>query len=190
MDRAIRTIGLLAVLLAAVPSVAAEGEKEEEKTGPLVGFYGALGVSPQLPAFDLTSDVGQQASWGLDARAGYRLHNRIALEAQYQWAARFELTQGGAQLDTITTNTWTGNAKVFILNGPLEPYVILGLGVVNAHFGRSKDHTAMAFRAGGGFHIFFTPHIGAYAEITYLKPFTSLSDYNSVPLAFGGIYQF
>ena len=84
----------------------------------------------------------------------------------------------------------TGNAKVYILNGPLEPYVILGLGVVNAHFSRSKDHTAMAFRAGGGFHIFFTDHIGAYAEITYLKPFTSLNDYNTVPLAFGGIFQF
>jgi opacity protein-like surface antigen len=189
MERAIRTIVMLAVLLAAVPGVAAEGEGEA-KTAPGTGFYGAMGVSPQLPAFDLPSDVGQQASWGLDARAGYRIHSRIALEGQFQWASRFELTQGGAQLDKLTTYTGTTNAKIFILNGPLEPYAILGVGVVNAQFKNAKDHTAAAFRVGGGFHVFFTEHIGAYAEITYLKPFTSLNDYNTVPLAFGGIFQF
>jgi hypothetical protein len=61
---------------------------------------------------------------------------------------------------------------------------------MHAEIEHASDHTELAFRAGGGFQLFFTEHIGAYAEITYLKPFTALNDLNSVPIAFGGTYRF
>jgi opacity protein-like surface antigen len=186
MNRVIRTIGLLAALLVLLPG----GARAEDSPRSAPGFYGNLGAVGSFAAFEVPQNVGQQDSWGLDARVGYRLHPHIAVEAQYQWAARFELTSGGATQDVITTHAVTGNGKIFIFQGPLQPYVLLGLGLVNANFRQSSDHTAVAFRAGGGVQILFMDHIGIYGEVTYLKPFNSLNDLNQVPIAFGGVYQF
>jgi opacity protein-like surface antigen len=186
MNRAIRTIGLLAGLLAFLPS----GVRAEDSTRSRPGLYANLGPVGSFAAFDVPSTAGQQDSWGLDARVGYRFHPHLAAEAQYQWAARFEVTSGGATQEVVTTHAVTANGKIFIFQGPLQPYILLGLGLVNANFRHSSDHTAPAFRAGGGVQILFTDHIGIYGDITYLKPFTSLGDWNQVPIAFGGTYSF
>jgi opacity protein-like surface antigen len=185
MEGAIRATGLLAAMLVVVPSWAAEEEKRGEAR-----IYGTVGAAASLAAFDLPTSVGQQDSWGLDARAGYRVHPHVGVEGQYQWAARYELTSGGAQLNTIETHALTGNARVFIFRGPFEPYLLAGVGIVNAKLAHGDDKTEAAFRAGGGVNVFFTDHIGAYGEITYLKPFSSLNDLNAVPIAFGAVFQF
>jgi hypothetical protein len=186
MKQAIRGIGAAVALLVVLGAPAAA--EEEDVAGR--GFYGNLGAVWSLAAFDVPAAVGQQDSWGLDARVGYRVHPNLGLEAQYQWAARHELTGGGAQLNVVETNAGTGNARIFLLSGPLQPYVLLGVGVVHAALERGDDKLEAAFRGGGGFQVFFTDHIGAYAELTYLKPFTSLGDFNTVPIAFGGAYRF
>ncbi len=161
---------------------------EEEKSTPQ--FYGTAGALASITAYDLPQGVGQQNSWGVDARFGYHLHPNFAVEAQYQWAARAELTFGGQQLNVVETNTGTANAKVIPFSGPFQPYFLLGVGAMHAALRHGDDSVQTAFRVGGGVHLFFTDHFGIYGEVTYLKPFGALADLGTVPIAFGTVFQF
>jgi Outer membrane protein beta-barrel domain len=190
MTRVARFVGLVALVAVVAPGWAA-AKDEKKSDGPLAGVYGQLGPVAGIPAFDLPSTVGQQNGWGMEVRGGYKVLSHLALEGQWQWIARYETTNGqGAQLNVAQTNTFTGNAKVFVFTGPIQPYAILGFGLMNAALKHGPDKTEAALRVGGGSNFFFTDHIGIYGEITYLKPFGSLSTLGSVPIAFGGIYQF
>jgi hypothetical protein len=195
MDRLLRAMGLAAALLMAMPAWAADEEetaageeKAVEKGDPKL--YATAGGLWSLAAFDVPSEVGQQDSFGVDARVGYMLHPHFALEGQYQWAARYELTGGGMHLNNVETHAGTGNAKVILFRGPLQPYLLFGAGVVNASLQHGRDRTEFAIRAGGGVTVYFSEHVGVYGEITYLKPTTSLNEFNAVPIAFGGAFRF
>jgi hypothetical protein len=81
---------------------AAEEEKAEAKTescGEPLGLYGTLGAIWSLDAFDVPAEANRQNSYALDTRIGWKSHG------QYQWAARYEVTQGGAQVGTISDAT-------------------------------------------------------------------------------------
>jgi len=192
MNRLAKIVGVLA-LLALLPAgaSAAEDEGEKKSDGPLSKVYGQLGMIAGIPAFDIPSTQGQQTGWGMDVRAGYKLLSHLWLEGQWQWINRYETTTGfGTQANVLRTNTFTGNVKVPIFTGPIQPYGLLGIGLQNADLKHGDDKTEFALRVGGGANFFFTDHIGIYGEVVYLKPFGSLDDYGTVPIAFGGIYQF
>jgi opacity protein-like surface antigen len=194
MDRVLRVM-MAAALLLALPAWAADdegggGASASEEKGESRLYVAAGGVWA-LAAFDIPAVQGQQDTFGVDARVGYRLHPHLALEAQYQWAARYQITSGlGEHLNNVETHAGTGNAKVIIFNGPFQPYVLLGVGIINASLQHGRDRTEGTLRVGGGAQLFFTEHVGLYGEITYLKPFTALNDLNAVPIAFGGVYRF
>jgi len=198
MHRAICAFGMGVLLLGVAPCRAAEDAKAEPKADEkttaeelLKGVYVGLGPMYSIAAFDFpATTTGTQNSWGLDARVGYRLHPHLGLEVNYQWAARYEITSGGMQLNTVETSTVTGNARIFIFDGPIAPYATLGIGFMNADFARPGDRTEGAFRGGGGVQFFFTEHLGAYFDVTYLAPFRSLSDYAAVPFVLGAAYKF
>ena len=190
-----RSMGTLVVgaLLLMAPSwslAAEEEEKSETSSGGTPRFYGTAGALASITAYDLPSTTGQQNSWGVDARFGYRVFNPLAVEVQYQWAARAEITSGGQQQNVIETSTGTLNAKVLPFTGPFQPYFLLGFGGIYAELEHGDDSVQTALRVGGGVNLFFTDHVGIYGEVTYLKPFGALEELGTVPIAFGGIYQF
>jgi len=168
------------------------GEKSEEKSdGPLSKLYAQGGMIAGIPAFDIPSTQGQQTGWGMDIRAGYKILSHLWLEGQWQWINRYETTTGfGTQLNVMRTNTFTGNVKVPAFTGPIQIYGLLGFGLMNAALKHGDDKTEAALRVGGGLNWFFMDHIGVYGEVIYLKPFGPLSDFGTVPISFGGIYQF
>jgi hypothetical protein len=178
---------VVSALLLMAPSSSPAAEEEEKGTPR---FYGTLGAVGSITTYDLPSDVHQQESWGLDARFGYRVFAPLAIEAQYQWAARAEITSGGQQLNVVETHAGTLNAKVLPFSGPFQPYFLLGFGGVYASLRHGGDSLEAALRVGGGVNLFFTDHFGIYGEVTYLKPFGPLDDLSTVPIAFGGIFQF
>ena len=184
-----------ACLLATMPALAADdegggggGAVKTEK-----GFYAGLGGMVALDAYDVPTGVSGEAGWGLDTRVGYRVFSWLAGELQYQYVPHQQITVSGVGRTDFTTNALTANGKVYILNGPIQPYVLLGFGFqdVNASGGGvNASSLQTALRVGGGAQFMFTEHIGAYGEITYLQPFSSLRDYATVPIALGALYQF
>ena len=178
-------------LLLTVPSWSPAAEGEGEGGGGPSRFYVAAGGLASLTNYDLPTDTGQQSSWGVDARVGYRVFSILAVEGQYQWAARAEITTGtGQQQNVVETHTGTVNAKVLPFEGPFQPYLLLGFGGIHAALRHGDDTLETALRVGGGVNFFFTDNVGIYGEVTYLKPWGSIDGLSTVPIAFGGIFQF
>jgi hypothetical protein len=182
-------------LFAALAMVATLGTARaaDEESGPLMiekGFYGTLGGVAALDANDFGGAVDTDTGWGLDSRAGYRFHPNLAVEAQYQFVPRTEhhVVAGGRYKSS--QHALTANGKLYIFSSVFQPYLLFGVGFVRQGFSDGPGKTAAAVRGGGGVQVFFTDNIGIYGEVTYLKPFTSLSDYNTAPIAFGGVFQF
>src|SRR5262245_5408684 len=55
------------------------------------GMYMGLGLVYAPSAFDLGDDLKADNSFGLDARLGYRLCKRVAVEGQYQYVPGFDV---------------------------------------------------------------------------------------------------
>jgi opacity protein-like surface antigen len=183
MMRTLRAMGLAAAMLA-MPAMAAAAEDDNPK------LYGTLGGLWAIDAFDIDSTANAQNSYGLDTRVGYRFHENLAAELQYQWAARFETTQGGVQLGTIATHTGTANIKAGLMATAFQPYLLFGVGVVNGQRDPGRDVTEFGLRVGGGLQWFVTRNVGFYGELTYVQPFGSLRDFASVPIGFGAAFRF
>jgi opacity protein-like surface antigen len=178
-------MALIAAVVAGLPMGARAAEEESNPS-----LYGTLGALWALDAFDVPQTANTQNSWGLDARVGYRFHENLAAEVQYQWAARYEVTQNAAQVGTVETHAGTANLKAGLLATAFQPYILFGVGIVNGQLRPGNDATEFGLRVGGGLQWFVTHHLGFYGELTYLKAFGSLKDIDAVPIAFGAAVRF
>jgi opacity protein-like surface antigen len=194
MTRTLMAIGLAAAMAMALPAPAAAQEEETAATTSGAGaerrLYGTLGGLWAVDAFDTPSLANTQNSYGLDTRVGYRLTGIFAAEVQYQWAARYEITQGGAEIGKVETHAATANVKAGLLESALQPYLLFGVGIVNAQLNPGNDATEFGLRVGGGLQWFVTEHVGLYGELTYLQPFGPLKDFAAVPIAFGAAFRY
>jgi opacity protein-like surface antigen len=192
MRRMIGAIGLAMTVMLAFPAVAPAAEEgaSESSGGGTNRLYGTLGAIWSNAAFDIPATANSQNSWGLDTRVGYQFHGNLAAEVQYQWGARYEITQGGAQLQTIETHAATANLKAGLLESAFQPYLLFGMGIVNAQLRPGNDATDFGLRVGGGVQVFVTEHVGFYGELGYLKAFGSLRDLDAVPIAFGAAVRY
>jgi opacity protein-like surface antigen len=91
----------------------------------------------------------------------------LAAELQYQWAARYEVTQNAAQLFTAETHAATANVKAGFLTSPFQPYLLFGMGVVNGQLDPGNDATEFGLRVGGGLQWFVTRHLGFYGGAAF-----------------------
>jgi opacity protein-like surface antigen len=184
---------VLAVLVPGLARAAADGAGEEKASSAKTdhAFYGGIGGIASLDAYNLPNFAQGEAGWGMDVRAGYRFSPHLGAELQYQFIPHTQLNYVGDGTDSFASNALTANGKLFIFDGPVQPYALFGLGFV--HMSGTRFHGTnleAAIRGGGGVQVLFTEHFGLYGEITYLHPFTTLSDFNTVPIAFGAIAQF
>lgn len=191
MRGTLRAVGWALALTAACAAVASAQAEEASATSGTDGkLYGTLGAIWSRSAFEIPSLANSQDSWGLDTRVGYKFHENLAAEVQYQWAARYEITQGGAQIGKAETHAGTANLKAGLLASAIQPYLLFGVGIVNGQLQPGADVTEFAIRVGGGFQWFVTQHLGFYGELTYLRAFGSLRDFDAVPIAFGAAVRY
>jgi opacity protein-like surface antigen len=189
----IGAIGLAMTVMLALPPTApaAEGEDAAESSGGGTNrLYGTLGGLWSVDAFDVPATASTQNSWGLDTRVGYQFHGNLAAEVQYQWAARYEVTQGGAELQKAETHAGTANIKAGLLESAFQPYALFGVGIVNGQLRPGNDVTEFGLRVGAGVQVFVTDNVGFYGELTYLKAFGSLRHFDAVPIAFGAAFRY
>jgi hypothetical protein len=120
------TLALL-LLLHGAPAEA-QGDEEEEEEG-----YGRRGM--YLVAFgsyaldDFKSPHTVRGTWGAGARLGYRLHPRLAGEAQVEWLDRFRERAGGVTIRTFKDSyVASANLKGYFLTDWYQPYASVGVG--------------------------------------------------------------
>jgi len=161
-------------------AAATEGEPEEEGrtdyayAGPYLGLNGAFGY----PLFEerisgATGGAAFDPSWGLDARLGLRVLKFLAVEAQYEWMAGFDVSGLPVADDVrIEGHTLTGNLRLYVPIWQVHPYVLTGIGVTRYRIDLgslgSAHEDRFAGRLGGGLDMYVTEHVAVNFEAAAL----------------------
>jgi opacity protein-like surface antigen len=180
-----RTIGLAALgLLLCTGS--AYGQADYARNGPYLGLAGTF-------AAENFSDVGGldfDESLGINTRLGYRLHPNFSAELQGEWLDGFD-AQFGMELEAWAI---TANGKAHLLTGQIQPFVLVGLGVMHADLTipgfLSAGDEDFAARFGGGIEFYLTENIVAALDATYVLPAGDLKDLDYVSFGWGLQYRF
>ena len=202
----ITTFAALFVLVLAGAAAAQDDQDDQDaydRAGPYLGLAGTLALDTQLQD-DLERrlspfvEVDVDPSWGLNARAGYRFHPNFAAEIHYEWLSEFDIKLSSPALGTATTvdlDGWalTVDGKVFLLTDNPQPFLLVGVGVLNIDSDFDVDKTVFAARFGGGADFYVTPNIAITLGVSYVLPGEDISDgvgVNYVSIDWGLQYRF
>ena len=173
---------VLALAVFLLTSVGAARADDPDPDAP-GGFYVGVGGVYAFENFDFAFDD----SAGVELRLGWRWNRWIATELRYEWLEGFDSTGpirgynvpplnptlGDVELDTHQVMV---NAKLYPIEGPIQPYAIVGLGafIVNtelraAQFDKPfRIDAGFAARLGAGVEVPLSPHWAVAFEGAYL----------------------
>lgn len=217
---------LTALVLCAASPVSGETDGYARR-----GLYAGVGGAYVIEQFDLPDatltlpespiahfDVDGGDSWGAEARVGYRFHPNLAAEGQLQYYDNFGVDVAGAPREatpavgpdrsprheflTLNGLALMGNVKGYPFTGRVQPYGIVGLGLLWIHAqprrtrvddlekGFGDHEVGFAGRIGVGIDGYLTQNLLLNVETSYLLPTGELSDFRMVPISLGVQYRF
>jgi len=157
--------------------------QEYGHTGLYVGGGGSY-IMEQFDASELGANVTFDDSFGANAKVGYRIHPRFAIEADGLWLKNFD-DPSNSKIDGFAVS---GNAKVFLATANIQPYAVAGGGwaTLDATSGGRTVSDADAFvRLGGGVDMYMTDHLLLYVEGTYVLTTGQIKDNDVIPMTIG-----
>ncbi len=147
-------------------------------------------------ALGYTIPVDVEVPPGLDARVGYRFHPRLAGEVQLQWFPEADIEFFDVKALELETLIFTGNVKGYLLTGRIQPFLLVGAGLM--HFD-VKDKLGVGLRAkeedfaarfGGGVDVYFDPNIAVVIDAGNVLPTGDLDGLDYVSFSVGFQYRF
>jgi opacity protein-like surface antigen len=177
----------------AAPPAAAEVVEETAidyaRTGPYLGAGGLYAIE----LFDDNSVGGARTdnSGGFEVHGGYRFHPNFAGEVRYEWFNEFDLDPGHIDGWAISAN-----AKGYLLTGRVQPYGLVGLGLMHGDgsagnfAGAAHPSNGFMMRFGGGLDVYITEHLAIGPEFAYLLPTGSANDLDLFTIALGHTFRF
>jgi hypothetical protein len=134
-------------------------------------------------------------SGGLDLRAGYRFHERVAAEMGFDWVADYPITLGGADAGGAGNWRYYVDVKLYLMTERIQPFALLGMGAYHLDFmplGTPVNIGATSFspRLGGGVDYYLTWRWGLTAEIAYVIGTRQLVNLDRLGITFGAFYRF
>ena len=207
-----------ALAQAADPGAAAVAEEDDyARDGFYVGAslagvsFMRLADSVDRSVTDFTGDAAtakSETTMGVNFWVGYRMHPRVAAEAQWEWLVPSDMAVTLKDSDTgefltdesafeVRAWTVTANLKGYILTeGDIQPFLMLGGGIISGEldgrsaYGVSADGLSFLGRMGGGLDYYFTPHIVGVAELSYVLPTGTLKTFPYISGGVGLQYRF
>ncbi|HYC57473.1 MAG TPA: porin family protein [Candidatus Binatia bacterium] len=176
--------GLTALFVAGWASTAS-AQEEQGRSGPYIGAGGTYAIE----SIDSNALGDYDNSWGYDIKAGYRFNPYFALEAEWQHFVGFD---GPGEPDLWMIGV---NGKGFILPGPVQPYVLVGIGYTGSDTPQptppdNKSTEAWGARFGGGVDFYLSRNFVIYAEAGYVLPFGELDHLGAIPITLGIQWRF
>jgi opacity protein-like surface antigen len=171
------------------------GDDPFNRPGPYVG----LGASWMVSGFqDRTASGDFGNSWGGNARFGYRTNEIFAVEGVYEYGDDFGAHQVVPRGARIRTNSFSVNGKLIVPVGRFQPYLMGGVGFLNADADPSiadrsswdADGTSFMGRFGGGVDLWATENVALYVDTAYTIPVDEVSDLYHFSLGWGAKYAF
>lgn len=201
------------VFMAAIPALlvqslaaAARATEHPSMRGPASSWAQALegGVYTKLAddldnalrALGYVADIETDIGAGFDVYGGYRAHPNLALEAEFEMIPSTDITSFGLTVADLETWTVTGNLKAFALTGSIQPFGVVGLGVLHSKLrdslgaGISESVSGFAVRVGAGVDVYSTENIVFSIRAAYVVYTGGVSGLDYVPFGAGIQYRF
>ena len=161
-----------------------------------MGFAGAVFTEAEeadekflLAFLGYAVDVSYDTAVGLDLVGGYRFHPRFAAQLHLQYLPDTTVSVEGIDFIEFDTLTFTADLKGYLLTGRIQPYGLVGLGLMYVDTS-GFDSTEFAARLGGGVDYYFTENFVLAAEIGGVLPTETLKEFDQFTFAFGMQYRF
>lgn len=176
MTRRKLTLFLTATLLVATTATSRAAEEASESPfGGRAPYFSAGGVFAIENDSHFAGDLSN--SGGYDIRAGYDVHDMVAVELHWQSLVSFSRDS----VDPVTGNSDPSvearmlslNGRVSPLDGRFQPYALLGMGWYNVQADRVPNtlhESSFAMRFGLGLATFITNNFGFTLEAGYILP--------------------
>ena len=195
-------IALVAAALL-VSTAALAQDEEEEKLWNENGIYVQLAGTYAIEEFG--DDIAGDDSLGLNVRAGLRAARWLSIEGEFEWLSGMD-PYGISQTSDWAT---TFNLRIYpltnmLLDGRIQPYVLMGVGVssfrslgdctgpavVPCQRGESRNY-GFASRWGAGVDAYVTEKIAITVGASYLwSAGTPVEDLNYISVSWGVMYRF
>jgi opacity protein-like surface antigen len=163
-------LSLMVLVLTGHPrEVAAQGF-----ISPFIGynFSGDAGC-PQI-----TNCNDKKTDWGVSFGA---LGSVVGFEAELGYTKNFF---GESSAQTSNVLTFMGNLMLAPKIGPVQPYGVVGLGLIRTAVEvtaiSSSDTNQLGWDGGGGVIVFFSQHVGVRGDVRYFRSFQIL-DFSNFP---------
>jgi opacity protein-like surface antigen len=150
------------------------------------GLFAGLGGATAVELFDGDGARGREVGFGLAARSGFRCSDRQAAELAFEWIEGFD---GDGPADRPLW-TLTSNAKVALLTGRTQPFLLAGIGFLRGDVPGYKPRTDLTGRLGGGVDVFVTPAIAVSVDASYVIPTGNVQKFDYVSIEWGLRYHF
>jgi outer membrane protein W len=163
------------------------------RSGPYLGVSGSYALDM---AFEDAFGLPVENSWGIYGRLGYRLAPRLAAELQVEYLFGFDAGLFGAEFLNYEMLAATANGKLFLATREIQPFLLVGAGVLYSRLqdslgvGISADAVGPAMRAGGGVDFYFSESIVVSVDATYVLPFRDVADLDYLSIGLGVQYRF
>jgi opacity protein-like surface antigen len=188
----------LVLLLLPAPALAESAEPDYSRRGVYVGGEAIVAVEMQYEGEfrEATGIDGRvDAAFGANGRIGYRLHPRIAVEAEFEWINGFDVKVED-DVKAADGEAWfaSGNVKGYLLTDRrYQPFALIGLGYYRAESELSTASLSdgdLAFRVGLGFDACISEHVAFAFDIQYVRPSGNLKDLDYISIGVGLQYRF
>ena len=194
------TIATFATALAGLPATA----QDFAQTGVYVGAGVAGGVYTQaeddledeLRSLGYVVDVDIDTAAGFNVFGGYRAHAHAAVEMEFEMLPKADIDVSGVELAELLTLAVTANAKAYPFKGRVQPFALVGIGVLYARvedsvgLGADTSDSGFAARFGGGVDVYITELIALWARSTYVLPAGDVDGLDYVSFGGGVMFRF
>jgi opacity protein-like surface antigen len=160
---------------------------------PVIAFEGFQSeIEDLVPGIDVNVDD----SWGLNGRIGYRIHPRLAVEAQGEWYSEYNVDLLGVEAAEFEGWSAVLLGKAYLLTDRFQPYALAGWGYLDVELsdklglGLSENSSGSVIRWGGGIDIYATRGFLLNLEASYALPLGSLDNLDFWTLGVGLQYRF
>jgi opacity protein-like surface antigen len=165
-----------------------------DRTGVYAGLSGSYAIDKGIEGDLEGADVA--GSFGIQGRLGYRFHSHFAAEVHAEYLFGFDAEIEGVGSLSYEALVATTNVKLFLATTDIQPYALVGMGLLysgaegSSGSGLSAYAVGPAFRAGGGLDFYFSDSIVVNLDVTYLFPFANARGLDYLSIGFGVQYRF
>jgi len=155
------------------------------------GAYLGLYAIQSKEVFDTPTgvDVGD-SDLGVGGKVGFRIIDRVAVEAVVENVDGFEVESGNVSAD-LELMQYGLNGKFFITTGRVQLYLLGGIGAASADVsGFNLDEDGHYYRGGLGVDIYLTSNFAAFGEANYNRMAGDTNDLDHIDAQFGVMFRF